>query len=260
LGGGGPGLIGGVILGDVGAVLRLGWSSLAQSGRVFRTCFQWAELKRQAWEYREFAIYGTPQNVMNALSQGLPVLILAFYYGAAVAGWYAFGMRLLQVPMNFILLSMRQVLFQKLSQISSSGGDIHGPFVKSTQLLVFMCLVPATVGFLVAPPVFAFIFGEEWRVAGEYSRWLILWLAPMFCNVPATLVARILRLQRDLFLLDVFLLGARAAVLVLGGMWLQPLHTIIALSAVGTFFNIGFIWYVARRVQTSRGTGSPNSP
>jgi len=95
-----------------------------------------------------------------------------------------------------------------------------------------------------------FVFGEDWRVAGEYARWLILWLAPMFCNVPASLAARILRLQRDLFLVDVVLLGARAAALVLGGLWLEPLQTIIALSLVGALFNVALVGYVGVRLRT----------
>ena len=188
---------------------------------------------------------------MNGLSQGVPVLALAHYYGAAVAGSYAFGMRLLQVPMNFFLTSIRQVLFQKLSHIQAHGGDLYSPFLRATGVLVAICILPAALGFALAPPLFAFVFGEEWRVAGEFGRWLILWLAPMFCNVPATLAARILRLQRELFIFDVLLLGSRVAALVLGGLWLRSMHTIIVLSVVGALFNVLFVGYVGLRVRRS---------
>jgi len=249
---GGTGLIAAVVVAEFATLMYMGKRVLAQSGRLLRDCARWSLLCSAAKEYREFAIYGTPQKVMNALSQGIPVLLLAHYYGAAVAGSYAFGIRLLQAPMNFVLTSVRQVLYQKLSQIKADGGDLYPPFLKSTGILIGISIVPASLGFLVAPPLFAFVFGEEWREAGEFGRWLIIWLIPMFCNVPAALSARILRLQRDLFLLDVLLLSSRATALILGGMWLRSIHTIIALSMVGAVFNLVFIGYVTVRVKASR--------
>ena len=96
-------------------------------------------------------------------------------------------MRLLQVPMNFFLTSIRQVLFQQLSHRKAHSGDLYMPFLKATGGLVLACVVPATIGFLIAPAFFALVFGEQWRTAGEFGRWLILWLAPAFCNVPANL-------------------------------------------------------------------------
>jgi O-antigen/teichoic acid export membrane protein len=206
----------------------------------------------QAREFGEFAFYGTPQNVMNALSQGLPVLALGHYYGAAIAGYYAFGMRLLSVPMNFFLTSIRQVLFQQLSHLKAHGGDLHIPFLKATGGLVLVSVAPAALGFILAPAAFALIFGEQWRMAGEFGRWLIVWLAPAFCNVPANLALRILRKQRELFVFDVALLLARAATLVVGGIWLGPYQTIVLLSLVGCAFNNLLIVYGAAVVWGNR--------
>jgi O-antigen/teichoic acid export membrane protein len=161
-------------------------------------------------------------------------------------------MRLLQVPMNFFLTSVRQVLFQQLSHRKAHGGDLYVPFLRTTGGLVLVCVVPAAVGFMLAPAAFALVFGEQWRTAGEFGRWLILWLAPAFCNVPANLALRILRKQRQLFLFDVILLAARATTLVLGGMWLRPYQTIVILSLVGCAFNNLLIVYGGVVVWNSR--------
>lgn len=80
-------------------------------------------------------------------------------------------------------------------------------------------------------------------MAGEFGRWLILWLAPAFCNVPANLALRILRKQRQLFFFDVLLLGARAGALIVGGMWMGPHGTVVTLSVVGCIFNMLLILY-----------------
>jgi O-antigen/teichoic acid export membrane protein len=170
-------------------------------------------------------------------------------------------MRLLQVPMNFFLNAVRQVLFQKLSHIKANGGDLYIPFLKSTGGLFSISFFPGCLGFIVAPALFAWIFGERWREAGEFGRWLILWLIPAFCNVPSTLSLRILRLQRDFFLYDAALLVARATVLILGGRWLSSLNTVIALSLVGAAFNWGLILFTGARLRgIHRATGTDAAP
>jgi len=259
---GGIGLIGSGVIAEAATTLFLGRSALARSFPLFRHGAAWRTLRRKAHEFREFAIYGAPQNVMNALSQGVPVLALDHYFGVAVAGYYAFGMRLLQVPLNFFLTSIRQVLFQKLSQLRADGGDLYGPFLKATGGLALISVGPTCAGFFLAPTVFAFVFGEQWRPAGEFGRWLIVWLAPAFCNVPSALAARILRLQRNLFLYDLALLVARVLALILGGIYFSAIHTVIVLSVVGCLFNLFLIFYVAMRlraIHTKLAQCSPDS-
>lgn len=257
---GAMGLIGAGVVADAAAVVFLGWAALVRSGKVIRSAWHRERISAQAREFREFAIYGTPQNVMNALSQGLPVLALDHYYGAAIAGYYAFGMRLLQVPMNFVLTSLRQVLFQQLSHRKAHDGDLYAPFIKATGGLALVSFAPAALGFVLAPSVFAWVFGEQWRPAGEFGRWLIIWLAPAFCNVPANLALRILRKQRQLFLFDVALLLARAGTLVLGGLWLNPHQTIVILSLVGCLFNNLLIVYGGMAIWSNRGTKQSDLP
>jgi O-antigen/teichoic acid export membrane protein len=256
---GGAGLIGAAVLADASIAAFLGRATLAQSGRVILASARWPLIRAKAREFREFALYGTPQNVMNALSQGLPVMALAHFYGVAIAGYYAFGMRLLQVPMNFFLTSIRQVLFQKLSHIRANGGDLYFPFLKSTGGLFAISFLPGCLGFILAPALFAWIFGERWREAGEFGRWLILWLIPAFCNVPSTLSLRIVRLQRDFFLYDAALLTARAAVLILGGHWFSSLNTVIALSVVGALFNSGLILFTGARLRSIHKNTAPQT-
>lgn len=251
---GAVGLIGAGVVADVAAVGFLGWSALMRSGAALRFAWHRGRMLAQAREFREFALYGTPQNLMNALSQGLPVLALSHYYGVAIAGYYAFGMRLLQVPMNFFLTSIRQVLFQQLSHGKAHGEDLYPPFLKATVGLLLVSVAPAALGFILAPAAFALVFGEQWRIAGEFGRWLIVWLAPAFCNVPANLALRILRKQRELFFFDVALLAARAATLILGGIWLKASETIIILSVVGCVFNNLLIVYGGVVVWNNRST------
>ena len=197
-----------------------------------------------AIEYRDFPIYSATQNTMNALSQGLPVLLLAHFYDAAIAGAYAFGIRLLQVPMNFILISLRQVLFQKASETYNHGGRLYPLYLKITGGLFAGAFIPTVILFIGSPEIFSWVFGEKWHVAGEYASWLVLWLAIGFCNLPSNLFARIIRQQRNLFIFELITLSSRTLVLVIGGFCLSAKTTVIAFSLLGCTLNFVFIFWI----------------
>jgi O-antigen/teichoic acid export membrane protein len=93
-------------------------------------------------EYKDFPMYSNTQNVMNTLSLGLPVLLLAQFYGIAVAGAYAFGVRILQTPMGFVTRSLYQVLYQKASETHNRGDRLVPLYVKVTSGLFAIGLFP----------------------------------------------------------------------------------------------------------------------
>ena len=177
---------------------------------AFRRSIRWDRMKQLAKDYRDFPMYSASQNVINALSSGLPVLLLTHFYGIAVAGAYAFGVRILQVPMGFVLRALRQVLFQKAGETQHQGGSLAPLYVKITAGLFALAFFPSLVLFIWAPQIFTWIFGSQWHTAGEFARSLMLWLMFDFCNLPAVLFARLIRIQRTVFLYDLVLLAAKS--------------------------------------------------
>lgn len=252
---GGPfGLIFSSILADMFAtanLFRVVFKDLWPSRRAI----QWARMKTLAREYRDFPMYSASMNVINSLSMGLPVLLLTNFYGIAVAGAYAFGMRILSAPMGFILRALRQVLFQKAAETKNLGGRLMPLYVKITGGLFAMAILPALALFVWSPPLFSWIFGAQWQTAGEFARYLTLWLLFMFCNLPSVLFARVIRIQRKMFFFDVVLLTARALVLIIGGMYLTALHTIMLFSILSAVMNVVFIVIVGRILMNKERIG-----
>jgi len=240
---GGGGLVGGSVLGDAAASLTLCGALPHTDYRRFWAGRHGSQLWQTARKFYDFPAYATPQNVLNAASQGIPVLLLAQYFGAAVAGSYALGIRMLQAPMNLVLNALRQVLFQKFSEAHNHGQKLFPLFLKMTAGLFCVAAIPCLIGFVWSPDLFSFILGKEWLEAGFYARWLVLWLGLGFCNVPSVLLGRILRQQRNLLVFDVFLLIARTVTLLIGGCLLDPLKTVILFSVVSAIFNgVLIVW------------------
>lgn len=198
-----------------------------------------------AKKYRDFPLYAAPQNVMNALSQGLPVLLLGYFYGVEVAGFYAFGIKILQAPMNLVLNPLRQVLFQKTTEVYNNGGNLFKLYRKVTIGLIVVAFIPCVILFVWAPQIFSIVFGQDWFEAGNYARWLVIWLFIGFANVPSVLFARVLREQKKILLYECFILLTRIFVLFFSGMYLSPLSTIVNFSIVGFILNLFFIYSVS---------------
>jgi O-antigen/teichoic acid export membrane protein len=245
------GLVFGLVCGDFLASLNLGRASKTdlQEGR---TALAWSRMKEVAREYRDFPLYSTPQGLMSALTQGLPVILLGYFYGIGVAGAYAFGIRILQTPMNFISQPLWRVVFQRSSEIHNQDEDLFPFYIKGTVCLFAVILIPAIILFVWAPQLFSWIFGAEWREAGSYARWLIVWIAIAFMNLPASSCATILRQQRNLFIYQCIILVSRTAVLVLGGLYLTTMTTIISFSVLGAILNISFILWVGSLLYRKR--------
>jgi O-antigen/teichoic acid export membrane protein len=241
----GPGgLVGGAVAGDACAAAVLAWQVRREDGAVLSRGLNWPKIKAAAREYRDFPLFSSTQNFLNAISQNIPLLLLANYFGPAVAGFYVLAVRGIQVPMNFFLTSLRQVFFQKASELYNQGGDAWGLFRSMTLRLGKLVALPSLAVFLFGPRLFAFALGGRWLTAGVYARWLVPWLALMFANVPAVLFAQILRRQKAVLLIDVALLASRVLAIVAGGLRRDPLLAVVLYSLVGVAVNLYIILWV----------------
>ncbi len=235
--GGGGALIFSTILGNVFASVNLA-KVLIPDLLALKKQINWKRIKKLAIDYRDFPMYSASQNVLNSLSRGLAVLFLGHFFGVAAAGAYVFAVKILSVPMRFVLMALRQVLFQKVCETKKLGDVLFPLYLKSSFGLFALAFFPVVVLFIWSVPIVTFVFGSQWHLAGEFARYLVLWLMVGFCNVPAELFAKAIRIQRFVFFYDLALLFARASTLLIGGLYLTALNTVILFSMVGAFMNL----------------------
>jgi lipopolysaccharide exporter len=247
------GLISGAVFGDACASLVLGYQVMKDDHLLLRRSIRVADMKRVTREYADFPLYGNTQSLLNAISQNIPLLLLAHYFGTAVVGLYALAVRILQLPMNLLRTALRQVLFQKASEVKNSGGNTYGLFKKVTLGLLAIVFGPTLFIVLFAPLAFSLALGRDWYTAGEYARWLVLWLALGFANVPAVLFGQIYRKQRNLLVQEVVLVVCRIGAIIVGGLFFSALKTVVLYSIVGVAYNLYVIFWMWQflRYQTS---------
>lgn len=245
-------------IGPIGLIMSNVLADLIASINLFRVFsrdvmqsspeISWVRIKQLAKEYRDFPIYSASQNVINAMSSGIPVLLLTHFFGIAVAGGYAFGIRLIFTPMGLLTRALRQVLFQKAGETQHHGGSLLSLYTKVTVGLFIVGIFPALIIIIWAPQIFSLIFGTQWYMAGEYARSLMIWVLFVFCNVPAILFARLIRIQRTVFFYDLILLIARVSLLVISGLYLTALQSITLFSLLSAMMNLMLIFLVGYNV------------
>lgn len=147
--------------------------------------------KKFAAKYRDFPLANGWQALIDMFQMnGIIYLIFAFF-SSAVTGLYSFAYRILMAPMNFVGASIAQVFYQKASEAWFQGQDIR-PLIRKTMTFSALLIAPVLLALVLAgPQIFAFVFGEEWRVAGEYSRILAPWFCLDFVRAPISQVPMI---------------------------------------------------------------------
>lgn len=173
-------------------------------------------IKELAKKHKDFPIYRAPQVLINAISQGLPVLLFSSFFGPAAAGFYAIGRSVLGIPAQLIGKSVGDVFYPRISEAANKGENLTRLIKKATLSLAAVGLIPFGAVFLFGPWLFSFVFGAEWIVAGEYARWVALWMFCMFINQPSIKALPVLSAQAFHLKFTIITLVIHTATLVIG--------------------------------------------
>ena len=195
-------------------------------------------LPELARAHRDFPLYRAPQMGINAASQGLPVLMLAGFFGPAAAGFYALGRTVMSIPVRLIGKSVGDVFYPRFTEAAHQGQPLGSLILRATGFLAAAGLAPFALVVAIGPWLFALVFGQEWRVAGDYARWLAVWLYFGFLNRPSVAAIATLGMQRFFLGFEVVSLTLRAAVIWAGFHWLRSdVFAVAAFCIVGAALN-----------------------
>lgn len=201
-----------------------------------------------AKRHKDFPLYRAPQVVLNALSQSLPVLMLASFFGPAAAGFYTIGRTVLGMPSTLIGKSVGDVFYPRISEAINNNENPSSLILKATSIMSVVGFIPFGLVVLFGPWLFSFVFGAEWITAGEYARWLALWSYFGFLNRPSVAAIAALQLQGFFLVYELVSTIIRGVSLFLG-FWVYE-SDIIAVSLFsisGVVLNIFLIFYTLNK-------------
>lgn len=148
-----------------------------------------------AKNYSDFPRHRAPQVTLNALSQGLPVVLLASLFGPAVAGFYSIANMVLGVPTVLIGKSVASVFYPRFNEAVLVGENSYLLLLKAIASLAVIGIAPFGIVVVWGPILFGFVFGDEWRNAGSYAQWLAFWAYFVFITRPVIAAIPVLKAQ-----------------------------------------------------------------
>lgn len=168
-GSGAVGLVGGQITGQVLATSVLARLIWREDHSLIRTLLPLRSVAL-AKKYIDFPKYLIVAHGFNTASGQMPVLLLSALFNTTAAGFFTLTQRVMAAPMALVAGALGDVFRQEASQAYMHQGQCKAIYQKTFKRLLLLSAVPFTIFFFVAPALFALIFGEQWRVAGEYAQ------------------------------------------------------------------------------------------
>ncbi len=128
------------------------------------------DIKKQAVRFSRFPKLTLPASLANTLSTELVNILISKLFTVATLGFYSFANKILRMPMAFISKSVSQVYMQEATLEKRKNGVAINTFNNTIKKLFVVGLPIFLILFFASEFVFAFAFGEEWRVAGKYAQ------------------------------------------------------------------------------------------
>ena len=233
------------------------WQTLRIDWRRVRRGFSALRIRTVAFAFRRLPQYSAPQELLTALGQSVPYFLLGYTYGPSVVGLYWLTLRTMMMPVNFFSQALRQVLLQHMSTLHHDRRPIFPTAAKLVLGLAAAGIVIFAPVVIAGPHLFAWIFGESWREAGEFARWVSLWMITSTVKIPAWCVFHTMGRQRFQLVSEAASFIAQTAVLLAIAGRLAPGAAIASFTSVAVLFNIGFVlWALVLAHRDGRRTSA----
>lgn len=165
------GLISGQLLGQLVSTLYLLRALPRDECRLFRR-ISLKRMKCVARRHIGYPKFMVPGQAMSVGATEMPLLLLTVFFGAGVAGFYSLALRVMAAPLSLVANAIGDVYRQRAAAQYASQGECLDIFLGSLKRLLVFAFLPTLPVLLCGPWLFAFVFGDAWRAAGEIASLL----------------------------------------------------------------------------------------
>lgn len=205
-----------------------------------------------AKRYKKFPKFDIWSGLLNTASMQISILMLSSFFGSAIVGFYSVSHRFISMPMALIGSSVGQVFYQQSNNVKNDNESLKKLTFNTYKRLFKLGLIPFTIMMFYADHIFAFVFGSEWVIAGEYAQVLSIWILFVFISSPLSNIFLTFEMQQEALLFNILIFISRVIVLLIGGMILKDAYlTILMYGITGALFWIFWTFYILKIVGIS---------
>ncbi|BAF71056.1 lipopolysaccharide biosynthesis protein [Sulfurovum sp. NBC37-1] len=191
-----------------------------------------------AKKHKKLPIYNLPNAIIDGFRLSGISILIAKFFTAATLGQFSLAFKMVQTPMSLISSSLSQVFYQKVS--SSKRSDLYRIVVRFILKASLVAIPVFLFIYLFADDIFVFIFGENWKLAGEAASVLTPWLFLNFISSPLGTILIVLNKQE--VILNVSMIYALVPVLIL--MFFHEFGFLEILSMVTMCMSVILLFYI----------------
>jgi len=166
--GGVSGLISGQLISQMFANMKL-FKNIVKD-KVLISNISKVKIIALAKRYKNFPKFSMWAILTNTLSQHLTNILISSFFSLTTLGFYSLVQRLLGMPSALIAHSIGQVFFQEATKEKQKTGKAIKTFNSTIKKLFIISIPLFGILYFIVEDLFAFVFGEEWRIAGIYAQ------------------------------------------------------------------------------------------
>jgi O-antigen/teichoic acid export membrane protein len=166
-------LNGGLILGEVigrflTSIICIG-KVLKYDFGIFKSIKVW-NLRKMLKCYSNCPRFILPAQLLNTLGAQLTILLISSLFNESELGYFSMTILVLSVPTSIISNAIRDVFKQKANEEFKKKKNCRTLFYRTVRAISILSIVIFSLLYIVLPDLFALVFGNNWRIAGEYAR------------------------------------------------------------------------------------------
>lgn len=205
-----------------------------------------------AKRYKKFPKFDMPSAIMNTASLQMPVLLLGAFFNTSTVGFFSLSHRFISMPMSLIGSSIGQVFFQQSANVKNDNEALKKLTLNTYKKLFKLGILPFSIITVFGDIVFAFVFGTDWIVAGEYAQVLAIWVLFLFVHSPITSLFSTLEKQKEAMIINIIIIVSRALIITLTAyLYSDAYITIISYSILGILLNLYILFYFFKLLDIS---------
>lgn len=191
---GSGGLITGHIFSHIFSNSRLAISTIRN--KALMKSIKFKKIKNVAKRYKKFPLITMWATLSNVLTQQITNIFISFLYTTATLGHYSLVQRTIGLPSNIIGQSIGDVYLQKASEDRKKYGNARKAYLITLKKLLIIGTPTFIILYIFSEELIAFVFGEDWRIAGTYTKILIPLFFIRFIAVPLSLTNLVFEKQK----------------------------------------------------------------
>lgn len=166
---------GGLIVGTViGQLFSTIYFTIKAWSTVKVLTFRYHRLKAVFKKYIRISSSLTLSYEIQRIYSQIPVFYFTKYYDASIVGFYFMAQRIVTIPVALLSRSIGDVFRQEATEQYHQHGKFDAIYRSTLKKTLVLSILPFLVFYIIAPAITALVFGEEWRIAGEYARIMIV--------------------------------------------------------------------------------------